>query len=218
MNQIYIYAAGGFGMEVAWLVEDINKRANIYDIKGFLDDDESKWGKTYYGYTVRGDAQILRDMDPRPMVAVAVGDPGSRRNLVSRLLEFDVTFPTLIHPSVIMSRTVIMEEGCIVAAGSILTVEIKIGKHVHINLNSNLGHESSIGDYSTINPSVSISGNCHIKENSYIGTGAQIIQGIEIGEGAIIGAGAVVVRDIPPGVVAVGSPARIIKKVQKPST
>lgn len=45
-----------------------------------------------------------------------------------------------------------------------------------------------------------------------IGIGAIILPGVEIGEGAIIGAGAVVTGNIPPFCVAVGSPAKVIKR------
>jgi UDP-2-acetamido-3-amino-2,3-dideoxy-glucuronate N-acetyltransferase len=41
-----------------------------------------------------------------------------------------------------------------------------------------------------------------------IGSGAVVLSGITIGEGAMIGAGAVVTRDVPPGIVVVGNPAR----------
>jgi acetyltransferase-like isoleucine patch superfamily enzyme len=42
-----------------------------------------------------------------------------------------------------------------------------------------------------------------------------VIDGIQIGARAIIGAGAVVVRDIPNGVVAYGTPARVIRKIDE---
>ena len=43
-----------------------------------------------------------------------------------------------------------------------------------------------------------------------IGAGAVLLPGITIGEGSRIGAGSVVTRDVPPGVVACGNPARIM--------
>ena len=45
----------------------------------------------------------------------------------------------------------------------------------------------------------------------HIGTGASVVPGVTIGRRSIVGAGAVVVDDLPPGVTAVGVPARPIK-------
>ena len=38
MKDLYIIGAGGFGREVAWLVERINDVAPIWNLKGFIDD------------------------------------------------------------------------------------------------------------------------------------------------------------------------------------
>ena len=46
-----------------------------------------------------------------------------------------------------------------------------------------------------------------------IGTGAVILCGVHIGAGALVGAGSVVTRDVPPGAVVAGNPAKIIKAV-----
>ncbi len=46
-----------------------------------------------------------------------------------------------------------------------------------------------------------------------IGSGATILGGVEIGEGALIGAGAVVSRDVPNAMLAVGVPARVVRRV-----
>jgi len=45
-----------------------------------------------------------------------------------------------------------------------------------------------------------------------IGSGATILGGVTIGEGSLVGAGAVVTKDVPPGVVVVGNPARVLRK------
>lgn len=52
-----------------------------------------------------------------------------------------------------------------------------------------------------------------IGTNSYIGDSVIILAGITIGENCIIGAGAVVTEDIPPYSLAVGVPAKVIKKL-----
>ncbi|MFN0155075.1 MAG: DapH/DapD/GlmU-related protein [Gaiella sp.] len=52
-----------------------------------------------------------------------------------------------------------------------------------------------------------------IRRGARIGGGAVLCPGVEIGEEAFVGAGAVVTRDVPPRVVVVGSPARVLRDV-----
>ena len=52
-----------------------------------------------------------------------------------------------------------------------------------------------------------------VHQRASIGSGAAILCGVTIGEGAIIGAGAVVTRDVPPGTIVTGVPARVLRKV-----
>jgi len=61
-----------------------------------------------------------------------------------------------------------------------------------------------------------------IGRRAAIGSNATILCGVTIGDGALVGAGSVVVRDVPPGAVVLGNPARIVrfldKHVQGPRT
>jgi UDP-2-acetamido-3-amino-2,3-dideoxy-glucuronate N-acetyltransferase len=52
----------------------------------------------------------------------------------------------------------------------------------------------------------------HIEDQVSIGSGAILMGGIRVGEGALIGAGAVVTRDIAPGEVVAGVPARVLPR------
>ena len=52
-----------------------------------------------------------------------------------------------------------------------------------------------------------------IRRGARLGGGAVILPGVEIGEEAFVGAGAVVLRDVAPGTVVVGNPARVIRDV-----
>jgi acetyltransferase-like isoleucine patch superfamily enzyme len=52
-----------------------------------------------------------------------------------------------------------------------------------------------------------------IRRSARIGGGAVLCPGIDVGEEAFVGAGAVVTKDVPAGVVVVGSPARVIRDV-----
>src|SRR5206468_351799 len=51
-----------------------------------------------------------------------------------------------------------------------------------------------------------------VRRRSAIGSNATILCGVTIGEGATIGAGSVVTKDVPPGAVVAGNPARILRR------
>lgn len=214
LKDLYIIGAGGFGREVAWLVERINAQKPTWAIKGILDDNASLHGTELNGYTVIGGCDYLKNVAKDAWVVCAVGSPKIRRIIIEKIQDNPfVKFATLIDPSVIMSGTVTIGEGSIICAGTILTVNINIGKHVIINLHCTLGHDDVVEDFVTIYPSVNVSGNVMIGVAAEIGTGVKIIQGKVIGAESIIGAGAVVVRDISSQCTAVGVPAQIIKSI-----
>ena len=53
----------------------------------------------------------------------------------------------------------------------------------------------------------------HIKKNAWIGARVSILPGVTIGENAIVGTGAVVTKDVPDNCMAVGVPAKVVKKL-----
>lgn len=208
MDKIVIIGAGGFGREVHWLIEELNKNQNRWDFLGYIDDNIPV-GTIINGYPIIGSVEWLNDKQLN--VVCAIADPTTKKNVIAKLSFSKNLFPTLIHPNVTLSKFVEIGEGSIICLGSILTVNIKIGKFVIINVNSTIGHDSVIQDYSTVLPSASISGNVLVNERVSIGTGARILQGLSIGTNSVIGAGAVVTKNVPNNVVSIGIPAKTIK-------
>ncbi|MGI5912941.1 MAG: acetyltransferase [Syntrophomonadaceae bacterium] len=209
MKDIVIIGAGGFGREVAWLIESINEVANEWNIVGFVDDNKSIHGKVINGYEVVGNIEWL--MHQELYVVNAIGDPITKKKVMEKIKNSKNNYPILIHPNVICSNKVKIGEGSIICAGNIITVNIEIGKHVIINLDCTIGHDVILGDYTTVLPSVNISGFVKTEECVSIGTGSAITQGVIIGKNSVIGAGAVVVKDLPANCTAVGIPAKPIK-------
>ncbi len=52
-----------------------------------------------------------------------------------------------------------------------------------------------------------------IGDDAWLGGGVIVLPGVTIGAAAVIGAGSVVTRDVPPGVLALGNPARVVRKI-----
>jgi len=111
---------------------------------------------------------------------------------------------------------------------------IHLGKGVYLNFGVTISDDTHvyIGDYTQIAPNVTIATAGHpvlpelrgstalefnipvtIGKNCWIGAGAIILPGITIGDDTVVGAGSVVVKDLPEGVVAVGNPCRVIRKI-----
>ena len=210
MKKIAIVGAGGFAREILTLINDINKVTPLYEVVGFVDSGKSN---TIHGLPVIGDdAEINATKEPFSLV-IAVGEPHLKEKIHRKFTNPLISFPTLIHPSVIIGDkgSVIIGKGCIICAGNILTTDIKLHKFVTLNLACTVGHDTEIADYSSFMPSVNISGEVNVGKGVYVGTGAKIINQVEIGEGTIVGAGAVVAKSLPANCTAVGVPAKPIK-------
>ncbi|MHB8129107.1 MAG: acetyltransferase [Mobilitalea sp.] len=209
MKKLVIIGVGGFGREVAWLVERINNIKQTWELIGFVDDNEKFLGCIIGGYPVLGTCEWLGDHENDVFTVCAIASSKIRKKVISKLSL--VKFATIIDPNVIMSERVTMGDGCIICASTIITVDISLGSHVIINPNCTIGHDAILKDFVTLYPSVNISGNTVLEECVEMGAGSMIIQGLVIGVGTIVGAGAVVVKELPPECTAVGIPAKPIK-------
>ncbi|MGC9106038.1 MAG: gamma carbonic anhydrase family protein [Thermoprotei archaeon] len=95
---------------------------------------------------------------------------------------------------------------------------IKIGKETNVQENSTIhtdaGYPVEIGDRVTIGHNAVVHG-AKIESNVIIGMGAIILNGAKVGKYSIIGAGAVVTQgtEIPERSIAVGVPAKVVRKV-----
>ncbi|MBR1461163.1 sugar O-acetyltransferase [bacterium] len=110
---------------------------------------------------------------------------------------------------------------------------INIGKNVFINACCKFQDQGgiTIGDDVLIGHNVTLATLNHdqrpeFRQNIYpksikignkvwIGSNATILAGVTVGDGAIIGANALVTRDVPKNCIAVGIPAKVIKKIEE---
>ncbi|MBO4872840.1 MAG: acetyltransferase [Lachnospiraceae bacterium] len=211
MEDIIIIGAGGFGREVAWIIERINQIEKKWNLLGFLDDSPSVCEDSLNGYRLLGGTEEAVHY-PEARFVCAIASPLIRKKVVELLKKIlpDCRFATIVDPSVIKSDRIRIGEGAVICAAVIMTVNISVGEHVIINLDCTVGHDAVLEDYVTLSPSVNISGGTQIGTCSEIGTGAFVLQYKNVGSCTKIGAGAVIVNDIPDCCVAVGVPAKLL--------
>ena len=195
-----IIGAGGFGREVYWSLNPIERNNTVF----FVDDE----------YWDDSDDKIL----PLSLfetnkyeVVVAIADSYHRQRIVESLPKGKKYF-THIHPSAqIHGDDVEIGEGSIICAGTIITTNVKIGKHAHLNLITTIGHDCVIGNYFTTAPGVQISGNETIGNRVYFGTRSCMKQKLTICDDVIIGMNAGITKSIAESGTYIGTPATKIK-------
>lgn len=205
---IAIYGPGGFGSELAAIA-----MARDRDVC-FVSDDERKIGTELLALPIYSVAQLYAEKGKAGAdVVIAVAAATVRRQLADKVAAAGLRTGSLIAPNAIVGPGVDLAEGAILCHFTTLTAAARIGRHFHANIYSYVAHDCLIGDFVTLAPRVCVNGNTVVEDDVYIGTGAVLKQGVpgkplRIGKGAVIGMGAVVTKDVEPGAVVVGNPAR----------
>jgi acetyltransferase-like isoleucine patch superfamily enzyme len=119
---------------------------------------------------------------------------------------------TLIHPDVHIPDTTTVGKGVTIQMGAFVSCNVTIEDYVIIQPHANIGHDDVLKKGSTINGCCNLGGQVTVGEFSFIGLSTCVKQGVSIGKNSIVALGSVVSRDIPDEVVAVGNPARPMKK------
>lgn len=212
-RELLIYGASGH----AKVVIDIVEQENVYTIVGLLDDAPERQGSEFFGYRVLGGQEVL-DKHRRCGILIAIGDNGARKRLQEHAKSLGYTVVVATHPSAQVARDVSIGPGTVIMAQVAINSGTVIGEGVIVNTGATIDHDCRIGDFAHISPGVHLAGNVTVGTLTHIGIGACVIPGVRIGERTLIGAGAAVIDDIPDGVIAVGVPARVIKRVPNLTT
>lgn len=208
---LVVVGAGGHGRETALVAQ-----AAGWQVLGVIAEDPPEagllerlgvpWLGGEQGAQPGEVAQVIRAANAK--YVLGIGDPASRRRLDALLGDAGCEPATVVHPSAVLGGDLRLAPGVIVAGGAHLTTNVTVGRHSHVNVGGVVSHDCVVGDYVSLSPAVAINGNVAVEDEVFLGTGAVVTPGCTIGESAVIGAGAVVTGDVPPGVTAVGVPAR----------
>lgn len=110
-------------------------------------------------------------------------------------------------------------EGCFLNRNTMIAAveEVKIGDHVMFANHCFVGDS----DHRYDDPEMPITwqgfvakGPVTIGDNCWFGAGSVVTGGVTIGDRCVVGANSVVTGDLPPGVIAAGAPAKVIREIE----
>ena len=213
MKNIVVIGSGGHAKVVADILlkrkEVLKEELNII---GFLDDNfQNLEYREIFNIPILGSLELIEEFKNKDYeYIIAIGNNLIRKKIAEKYSS--LIYYIAIHPTAVIGNMVTIEEGTVVMANVVINSYSKIGKHCILNTSSIIEHDNKIEDYVHISPNATLCGGTIVKEKSWIGAGSNIKQGITVGENVIVGMGTIVIRKIQDNVIAVGNPARIIKK------
>jgi sugar O-acyltransferase (sialic acid O-acetyltransferase NeuD family) len=213
-TSVVILGTGGNCFDILDLILALNDaRPGRFAVKGFLDDDPSKAGKSFCGYPVLGkltDAAALQDCQ----FVNGIGSPLNFRRKESILERTSIPkarFATLIHPMASVSRFAAIGVGTVLFPNVVVAANAVIGDQVIVLANSVINHDVSVGNFGCVASGVCISGSVSVGECCYLGTNSSIIGGVQVARGTMVGMGAVLRENTQENSVWIGNPAKLLR-------
>ncbi|MCQ2181789.1 MAG: serine acetyltransferase [Bacteroidales bacterium] len=209
MKDILIYGFGGFGHEVACLLQHINNESPTWNLVGYIDDGVEVGTECKYG-KVLGNIDTLNAWDKPINVVIAIGNVKFLETISSKITNPNVEFPNLIAPNCFFfdKASVVMGKGNIITFGCRMSCNIHIGDFNILNGCVSFGHDVVLGSYNVMFPETRISGQVTIGDKNFFGARCFASQTIKIGNENRFGAGTFVLRKIKDGALYMGNPAK----------
>lgn len=204
MKDLIIVGAGGFGCEIAGLVESINRQSQQWNIAGFIDDTIPIGTEVFHGYKVIGDIQDWVPKSGNELYSLGISSPSAKYKLYTMLKQKGASFATLIAPNVIIPSEMIIGEGCTITLGW-FGVNVSLGKCV--NVHGSMVGEAYIDDFSTTTGFSNIAG-AKIGKRVFVGSHAVVLNKVKVGDDAFICAGSIVFTRVKAGEKVWGNPAK----------
>lgn len=206
-----IYGAHGLAREVYIIARKINQIHHKWSEYCFIDDINEIAEAN--GVKVYKFSELVEERDKNDIeVVIAVGEPHVRDFMYHKVKDEGLGLATLIHPGVYIDETTVIGEGVVIGEGATITANVQIGANTYIQPHAVIGHDIEIGKHTVIGSNCQIGGGDRIGDRVFMGFLSGTTDHISIGSDSVISAGAIVFRELPEEVIAVGNPARIMKK------
>ena len=210
MSVLGIYGASGLGREVLELAKIINAKESKWEQFIFIDDGDVP--PVVEGCKVYKYDEAKQEYSRVLEIAMGIGEPTTREKLFAKIKNDSIPTPALIHPETYIPDSTVIGNGVIIQAGCFISVGVTIKDYAFLQPMCAVGHDCILDEGCIISTYDSIAGAVHIGRCSYLGMSVAVKELLTIGDYAIIGMGSVVFKDIPDEMIAMGNPARPIKK------
>ncbi|MCK9414424.1 MAG: hypothetical protein M0Q53_19135 [Prolixibacteraceae bacterium] len=210
MQDIAIYGAGGFGKEVACILNKINEKEPVWNLLGFFDDGVKEGTQISRFGKVLGNRATLNNWPDALSVVFAIGTPKILQLLTDKITNPNIDFPNIYHPDVFFAdpESFAAGKGNLVTRGCSFSCDVSISNFNQFNSISALAHDVKVGSYNVFMPLTRISGEVSVGDANFFGIGAVVLQQLKIGNNTRIGAGSLVMTKTKDGCLYMGNPAR----------
>ena len=210
MKKIAIYGAGGFGREIACLLNKINEVELTWELIGFFDDGVSVGTAVSHFGKVLGGIDTLNSYPEKLSVVITIGSPKILKLIVSKITNPNIDFPNIIAPTVYFSdpETFRIGKGNIIQKHCSFSCDVTIGDFNVMDGADVFGHDDVIGSYNVFMPAMRISGEVRIGNENFFGVGSIILQQIKIDDNVRLGAGSVLMTNPKSSCLYMGNPAK----------
>ncbi|MBQ7690514.1 MAG: serine acetyltransferase [Muribaculaceae bacterium] len=216
MKDIAIYGSGGFGREVACLIDRINKSCDEpeWNLIGFFDDSKETGYPVSHNGNVLGSIEALNDW-PSPLnIVIAIGNPQAVRKVAQEITNPLIEFPNVIDPSF----SICDAEAFRIGKGNIIqgrqcfaSCDVVIGDFNVLNGSVVLGHDVKMGSFNVFMSNVFLSGEVVVGDCNLLGVGAIVLQRVKIGNNVHLSPASVLITNPKDGELYIGNPAQLFK-------
>ena len=210
MKKLIVYGAGEFGS----LVANIISYYENYEICAYGDDSKSNKNLLIDGSLIYNEQELLKYAKVNNInnAISSIGNNFVRAEKYNLLKKSGFKMLSIVHPQALIDTKVNYGHNVIIEMGTAIHTHSTIGNNVFLGGDALIGHHNKIGNHVLVGGNASFGGSVVVEDYVSIGVGASIKPGVILGEGSVIGVGAAVVKDVDPGSIVVGVPAKPIKE------